>query len=296
MPRASSRLLLPLAGAALEAVAGEAEAGDYAAALALGQRLGAIWFHAVRVRRRVVCAALSRHFPSWTRHRVLRTAASVLGGAAANVTTLLWATAEDRDPGEVLAHVRFEGLEHWKAVADRGAVAAVTHTGNWDLAAMAACMGGVPLAAVSRNLSYAPMDRLWTDRRRRAGVEILDGSAGLGEILAAAGPGRALAIVTDQRTGPAEGGIRIPFMGDPAWTSTLPAAVSLRKGLPILPVMSRTEEDGTLLVSVGRPMDPGERAPATHRIREISVALNEALESWIRRWPASWLWLHRRWL
>jgi KDO2-lipid IV(A) lauroyltransferase len=268
---------------------------DYGAALETGLALGRIWFHLLPIRRRTVTRALSSTFPTWRRERIARTALEVFTGCAANATTLLWATAEATRPADILEVVRFEGLERYEREAATGVVLAASHTGSWDLAALAACAMGVRLSVVSRNLSYGPLDRMWSRRRARAGLRLLDESQGLGSITAAAGAGRALGLLVDQRTGPEMGGIRLPFLGREAWTTTLPAAVALRKDLPILPVFSRLEPDGTLCVSCGTCVRPGSGGSAVRRIREITAALSGALEDWIWLHPGSWLWLHRRW-
>jgi KDO2-lipid IV(A) lauroyltransferase len=99
----------------------------------------------------------------------------------------------------------------------------------------------------------------------------------------------------DQRTGPDLAGIRLPFLGREAWTSTLPAAVALRRHRTLLPVTSRLDDDARLVIRVHEPVAPGSDGAAMERIRQTTGALNRTLEDWIRAHPASWLWLHRRW-
>jgi KDO2-lipid IV(A) lauroyltransferase len=211
------------------------------------------------------------------------------------VTTLLWATAPSTRPRDILDVVRFEGLEHFEREVGRGVVLATTHTGNWDLAALAACARGVELTVVSRNLSYGPLDGMWRRRREAAGVTLLDESRGLGEVLGALRPGRALALMIDQRSGPEMAGIRLPFLGREAWTSTLPAAVALRRNRPLVPITSRLDGNSRLIVRVHEPVEPPAGCTALERIRSTTLSLARTLEDWIRVHPASWLWLHRRW-
>ncbi len=293
--RVLGRAALAPASGALHVLAAAVDGLEYEAAHELGRALGRIWYHALPIRRRTVLSALRASFPGWSEERAAATARSVLCLCASNVTTLLWATGPSTRPRDILDVVRFEGLEHFEREVGRGAVLATTHTGNWDLAALAACARGVELSVVSRNLSYGPLDRLWRRRRQGAGVRLLDESSGLGALLAALGPGRSLALMIDQRTGPRLAGIRLPFLGRPAWTSTLPAAVALRRGRPLLPVTSRLDGDGRLVVRVHEPVAPPAGATAMERIRETTHGLTRVLEEWIRLHPGSWLWLHRRW-
>jgi len=293
--RALGRLALAPATAALAGVAAAVEGMGYAEARSAGRALGRIWYHALPIRRATVTRAIRAVFPTWSASRVATTAERAFCQCAANVTTLLWATGRGVRPGDILDVVRFVGFEHWEGIAPAGAVIAASHTGNWDMAALAAAARGVRIRVVSRNLRYGPLDRMWNTRRTLSGVDILDESAGLGSIMQAAAPGCALAILVDQRTGPDLGGIRVPFLGREAWTTTLPAAIALRKGLPVLPVASREEPDGTLCVNVGPALAPAGGGTAVDRIRAMTATLQGLLGDWVWQYPDSWLWLHRRW-
>jgi KDO2-lipid IV(A) lauroyltransferase len=292
--RTLSRVVLTPASAALSGLAAAVGQMDYSAAQAMGRSLGTIWYHALPIRRRTVTEALARTFPNWSPLHVERTARSVFRCCASAITGLLWATADTTGPSDILEVVRFDGLENYERAARRGVVAAVTHTGSWDLAGLAAAAMGVDLTVVSRNLSHGPLDRMWMERRARTGVKLLDESHGLESMLEAAGPGKVLGVVMDQRTGPELGGTLIPFMGREAWTTTLPAAVALRRNLAVLPILSRLEPDGTIVVRVGEAVDPG-AGSAMDRIHRIMLCLNRTLEGWLWQHPDSWLWLHRRW-
>jgi len=297
--RSASRLLgraaLAPASGALHLLAAAVDGIEYEAALELGRALGRIWYHALPIRRATVVSSLRASFPGWGPARTARTARSVMCLCASNVTTLLWATAASTRPRDILDVVRFEGLEHFDRQIHRGVILATTHTGNWDLAALAACARGVDLTVVSRNLSYGPLDRMWRGRRSAAGVRLLDESRGLATVLDALQPGRALALMIDQRTGPDRAGIRLPFLGRPAWTSTLPAAAALRRRRSLLPITSRLDDDSRLVVHVHAPVVPPDRSTAMEAIHDTTRALGRMLEDWIQAHPGSWLWLHRRW-
>jgi KDO2-lipid IV(A) lauroyltransferase len=219
----------------------------------------------------------------------------VFENVAANVVTLMWATAGSGAVRDLSRIVRFEGWRNWQAAHATGAVVATTHTGNWDLVALAAAQRGMALTVLSRNLSYAPMDRMWNRARVRAGLQILDDSANLSDITMCIGPGRALALMIDQRTGPARGGIRLPFLWREAWTSTLAAAVAIRSAVPLLSATSRTAPDGRIEVCIEEPVRSIPLPSAMAQIRENTNIVTGRLESWILRYPDSWLWLHRRW-
>jgi len=279
----------------VESLAARIEAGSWREARRAGRRVGRIWYEALPIRRGVVTSALEATFPGWHPTRVRTTARQVFESCAAGVTGLLWATAPRRRAGEILEHVTFEGLERHAEARRDGALIVTAHTEGWDLAAVAAAARGEPLAVLTRHLAHGPLDRMWQERRRRAGIRLVDGSAGLAAISGHLGPGRSLALVVDQRTQRREGGMLLPFLGRPAWTTTLPAALALRRSVPLLPVLSEPSGSEDILVRVLPAVAPCEGATARDRIRGTTLAINRIVEQRILRHPGSWMWLHRRW-
>ena len=84
--------------------------------------------------------------------------------------------------------------------------------------------------------------------------------------------------------------------GRPASTTPAPALLAMRTGAPIvtgyarrLPGLYRFEVlcDEPLFV---RPA--GDRPAA---VRNATIEVNRRLESYVRRFPDQWLWMHRRW-
>lgn len=269
---------------------------DYRGALRLGRCLGRIWYHGVPVRTNTVHGAIEATFARWPVHRVRSVAEAVLQNVASNVTTLLWATARTEHVRVLERIVRFDGWDHLERARDTGAVVACSHTGNWDLVALAAAQRGLSLTVLTRNLKNFALDRLWNLRRNRGGLRILDQASPLEHVLDSVGPGRTLALMMDQRTPRRQGGTLLDFLFRPAWTTTLPAVTALRRQVPLLAVNSLVDADGTLRVWI-RPVHPRMAAsPPSRRIRLICRDLNEILELHVLRHPESWLWLHRRWL
>ena len=96
-----------------------------------------------------------------------------------------------------------------------------------------------------------------------------------------------------------KGGEFIPFFGHPAATSTLPASLALRNGVPILPAFIRPDGDAghkpDFSVTIGSPLDITPSGdPKQDRIR-ILTHLNHLVEEEIRKAPPIWFWFHRRW-
>ncbi len=84
-------------------------------------------------------------------------------------------------------------------------------------------------------------------------------------------------------------GIPIPFMGRPAMTTTSAAELALRFDALVVPYFSVRDTDGLSFdVTVEAPIPHGS-------IENMTLAMTQRLESYVRTTPEQWFWIHRRW-
>ncbi len=257
----------------------------------LGGLLGLAWFHLLRIRRKVVLANLALALPERAaeHRRIARECYRQLGASALELLAL-----RSMGSGEIAARVRPRGLEHFEdaAARGRGVIVITAHFGNFDLLACSQAARGVPLAIVSRELGRGA-NRFWMETRAASGLRIFPREGSGRALLRWLREGKVLGLVVDQRTGPADGGLSVPFLGVPAWTTTAPAALALATGAAILPVRIERGADGNhdLLVEPEIAIPPGDRERA---LAGITEAVNDAVGGWVAARPDHWMWLHRR--
>jgi KDO2-lipid IV(A) lauroyltransferase len=274
----------------LKATAGTLRRLSPRAALGSGACLG----DAVRllgIRRAVAESNLARALPERSaaeRARILRDHYRELGRIAAEYARLPELVAAG--PGEVVAEVR--GMEHLEraARAGRGVILLTGHFGNFEL--LGAWLGRRhPVEFVTKPLSNPGAER-WIQRQRAAsGVGTLSTASGVKGIYASLRANRWVAMVADQDARRA--GVFVPFMGRLASTALGPARLALATGAPIVMGFPVRGADGRHVLEIEPPLDPG---PETDAAALRLTALHTArLEAWVRRYPAHWFWLHRRW-
>lgn len=274
----------------VRALARAAAARPWPEVLAYGERLGDL-ARSLGVRRRVAAENLARAFPERSeaeRAAILDAHYREVGRVAVEYARL--GDLARAEAGRVVAGVR--GEEHLEAVraAGRGAILLTGHYGNFEL--LGAALGRRhPVDFVVRPLSNPRVDAWLAQRRREAGV----GSIPAHEprrIYAALRQNRWVAMLADQDARRA--GTFVTFLGRPASTPLGPARVSLHTGAPIVMGFATRRPDRRLELDVEPPIEPGDRhAPgAAERLTARHV---ERLESWVRRRPEMWFWLHRRW-
>jgi KDO2-lipid IV(A) lauroyltransferase len=261
-------------------------------AQSVGAFLGLVWFHVVRIRRRVVRSNLALALPERAgEHReIARESYRHLG-----VSALEFLKLSGGPVAEVTSRVHPSGLANYEAAlaSGRGVIVVTAHFGNFDLLACSQALRGVPLAIVSRQLHGGGSNRFWMESRARSGLQIFPEEGGARQVLKWLRQGKVLGLVVDQRTPPTRGGIRAPFFGHDVWTSTAAAKLALRTGAALVPARIERREDGEHDLFVEPRIEVNGDLGA-EPARLLTARINRVVERWVVQRPAHWMWLHRR--
>jgi len=175
----------------------------------------------------------------------------------------------------------------------RGAIALVAHAGNWEYTGVGYALHLWPLAVVARELDNPLGRRLARYIRERSGNWMVNKQGGLKNILSHLRQNRLVGIVVDQNTTAREG-VLVDFFGKPARTTPV-AALLARRGVPVLPSLSRRLPDGRHLLVLFSELPFEKTGDLKADIQRYLTRQNQIIEAWVRQEPAQWLWLHRRW-
>ena len=171
--------------------------------------------------------------------------------------------------------------------AHRPVILAAAHFGNYDAMRAAMAARGWPVGALYRPMNNEAFNRHYIPALSAISEPMFPRSrAGLAGMLRFLKGGGMLALGFDQYDRHAP---ELRFFDLPSRTVLTPAELALRNGALILPVAGIRQPDGLgFRVWVG--------APVPHTTpREMMQALNDELESLIRRHMDQWFWIHRRW-
>ena len=86
-------------------------------------------------------------------------------------------------------------------------------------------------------------------------------------------------------------GIRVDFFGKPALTTSLPAQLAIKFNLSIVPVFIERETGYNYKIKFFEPI----KNSKFKNKEEITIKLNQILESMILKNPNEWIWTHNRW-
>ncbi len=175
----------------------------------------------------------------------------------------------------------------------RGLVAVAAHAGNWEYTVMGYGLNYRRVAVVARELDHPLGRRLARYLRERGGNWMVNKQRGLKDILSHLNQNRVVGIVIDQNTADQEG-VLVDFFGQPARTTPV-AALLARRGVPVLPSLSRRLPDGRHLLMFFPELPFEKTADSESDIHRHLTRQNQVIEAWVRQEPSQWLWLHRRW-
>ncbi|GAB4388267.1 MAG: lysophospholipid acyltransferase family protein [Thermodesulfovibrionales bacterium] len=257
-------------------------------AMKAGELLGLLAFGLWRSRRRIavenIRAASAREPFGAAPEAIARRNFMHMGRSLAEVIKVYYGLGRG-----LVEAVDIRGEEHFSKAAARGkGVIFVTgHCGNWELMALAVASRVAPVGVVARPLDNPFLNRRLERVRQSYGGAVIYKKGALRNIISMLKAGGAVGILMDQSVLPEEG-VLIDFLGRPAWTTRMPAALSRRTSSPVLPIFIRRTPRG--------------HAVTIHPEVELSgdderdtASLSSYVERHIRENPAEWLWIHRRW-
>jgi Kdo2-lipid IVA lauroyltransferase/acyltransferase len=200
-------------------------------------------------------------------------------------------------PENTRAWLRTEGLEHYVAAEARGkGVLVITgHLGAWELSSFYHSLMGHPMGMVIRRLDNRRLDEFVNGIRCMHGNYVLHKDDFGRGLLKAMHAGGTVGILMDTNMTPPQG-VFVEFFGMQACTATGLAHVARKTGAAVLPGFMLWEPaEQRYVLHFGPEVTIPHTDDVSADIAEGTQRCTAVIESWIRRYPDQWLWIHRRW-
>jgi KDO2-lipid IV(A) lauroyltransferase len=201
---------------------------------------------------------------------------------------------------ELVRTVEFEprALLDDLAADDRGLVASIAHSGNFDLAGLGWIHAtGRPLCVVMKPLAIAPFNDFLVESRRRFGFEVTGNreSGMLRGLMRRVNEGGVVCMLPDQHA--RRLGVVVDFLGQPASTHRGPGFLIAKTDKPRIIVMVgvRVDDDARHVYHLREITD---FVPTGHSRSDVAVLTQricDAMTEVLEQHPESYLWHHRRW-
>ena len=190
------------------------------------------------------------------------------------------------------SHIKIIGETNLKNVIhkNRPAIFVSGHFANFELMSMEITKRDIQLATIYRPLNNFFLNPLMEFLRKKyvCKHQIKKGLNGVRESIDYIKKNFSIALMIDQRVSEGE---KVNFFNKPALTTTLPAQLSLKYNLPIIPVFIERTKNNNFIIEF-----KNEVKPLNYKNKlELTKKLNQILEEMIKKNPYQWIWTHNRW-
>ncbi len=189
-------------------------------------------------------------------------------------------------------HITYEGKENLpiNSQKDKPVIFVSGHFANFELMSMEISKNKIQLATIYRPLNNIFLNPFMEFLRKKyiCKHQIKKGINGVRESIKFIKSNYSVALMIDQRV--SEGEI-VDFFGKPALTTTLPAQLSIKFNLDIVPVFIKREKNNNFRIKFHKRVNPKNFKSKL----ELTQELNNILEKMIINNPDQWIWTHNRW-
>ena len=261
---------------------------------ACGGALGRLVYFVDGFHRRIALANLASAFP--TRSAAERRA--VVSAMFAHFGRLLLELMKFGTMSEeqILACTEIDGEDRVRQAFQqgRGVLFFTGHFGYWEMHAIAhpLRLGEHALAVLARPRDNPYLHEMLEQIRTRTGNGVIYRQGAIRKVMRELAANRSVALLIDQHLH--ADAVYVDFFNRPAATTSALAALALRTGAPVIPVFALPLPGGRYRFIYERPVPPP-REESPDAVREFTQRCTDVLEMYVRRDPALWLWMHRRW-
>ena len=164
------------------------------------------------------------------------------------------------------------------------------HFANFELMSMEITKKQIPLATIYRPLNNIFLNPLMEYLRKKyiCRNQIKKGLNGVRETIEYLKKNISIALMIDQRVSEGE---KVNLFGKTALTTTLPAQLSIKFNIDIIPVYIERDKNDRFKLKIKKRILPNNFKNKL----ELTEELNKVLEKMILRNPNQWIWTHNRW-
>ena len=190
--------------------------------------------------------------------------------------------------------IDIEGIEKIdKALSGgRGVIVLSAHFGNWELISMYFASKGYPSNIVATPIYYEKYNEWVSFLRNSMGVKVVYRTDSPRKLIRLLKEGQLLGIVADQDIDSLDG-VFIDFFGKKTYTPSGPVKLAQLVGVPIIPMLIVRHgfrhkiyvEDPILVDNISD----------SDWVVTYTQKWSNVIESYIRKYPEQWVWMHKRW-
>ena len=201
-------------------------------------------------------------------------------------------------PDLLKRRVEIVGKEHLDNALSKakGVILVSAHFGNFPLMMAALALSGYKISGIMRQMRDNRVEKIFMKKRTRLNIKTIYSqprNACVINTIKALRNNEVVFIPLDQNFG--TGGVFVDFFGQKAATATGPVILARRSGALVLPCFIIRQGDDRHKIIFEPALDlEGGKDPQDSILINIQ-RLTNIIETYIRKYPAEWGWIHRRW-
>jgi len=185
-----------------------------------------------------------------------------------------------------------EAVRAWMQPGKR-LVGITAHFGNWEMLGWLFVLHGAAISSVAKPVKNPLIDAEINRIRMQSGQQIVPREGALRALVRTLKNDGTVALLLDQDTLPAEGGVFVPFFDVPVPISSAGSGLALKLKAPILMAFCVCNPDGCYHSYASKVFLPEEIEGMSSD--ELTAKITAALEAELHRNPGYWLWSYKRW-
>ncbi|NNG27227.1 MAG: lysophospholipid acyltransferase family protein [Ignavibacteriaceae bacterium] len=260
----------------------------------LASLLTFIFYYIIPIRKKTVIENLTNAFPEYDVKKIRNIAYNTYKSFLTAFIEILYLKKISRQELEAAVNCPNKDLIETKFKEDKGVILLSAHFGNWEyVAASVALQLNLPFSVVVKPQRNHYVSDWMNNVRTRWNNDIVSLGLSIRKTYQTLKEKKIVAMVADQR-GPQES-IKINFFGRKVSVHVGPAVLALKTGAPILCGIPLRQKDFSYKLVMHEISKDNLPEDNEEKIIELSQRHTAYLESFIRKHPEQWLWMHKRW-
>ncbi|MCX5680319.1 MAG: ELM1/GtrOC1 family putative glycosyltransferase [Candidatus Omnitrophica bacterium] len=179
------------------------------------------------------------------------------------------------------------------AKSGRGTILLTGHFGDWELSSLVSSVEGFPIMVLAREQKMKRLNELLNRLRESNGCKVIRKGISTKSILRALYEKNIVGILSDQDAG--KSGVFVDFFGRPVSCHSGPFEIAQRTNSLVLPNFIVRTKGACHKLFLEEYIDLKDLSSSKEDIKQGVSEFTGLLESYIRKYPDQWLWLHKRW-
>jgi KDO2-lipid IV(A) lauroyltransferase len=146
---------------------------------------------------------------------------------------------------------------------------------------------------IARPIYYEKYEEWISSLRKGMGVNVIYRTDSPKKLLYRLKENELVGIMPDQDIDSVEG-VFVDFFGKKAYTPSAPVKIAMASGTPIIPMfIVRNGRRHTIFVE--EPIRVQKSEDKEEDVLRYTQQWSDVVESYVRRYPEQWVWMHKRW-